>query len=234
MNSSTSSIEEQIEVLTKARQACRLCMKTDPGAIRNGSESDYDSPVVSHWSQWLGDLQPLLLIVGQDFANFASFEKFRGHPNHSNPTNQNLYRFLREAGFCPKPPSEKDVTSRVFLTNSFLCLKTSNGMNGAARRDWSRNCTEHHLQPLMRVLAPKAMVALGGPAWESIRERFSLASAPAHISEAAGGHWAAKDAEIFAMGHCGSLGLRNRGEDLQRGDWQRLGDFLKFQIASSS
>ncbi len=234
MNSAASSIKEQIEELTRARQACRRCMNSHPGDIRNGSDFDYDPPVVSYWSQWLGDLQPRLLIVGQDFANFAYFKEFQGRPDHDSKTNQNLFLLLKEAGFRPKQPSEKDVTSGVFLTNSFLCFKTSNGMSGTVKKSWSKTCTEHHLRPLMRVLAPKAVVALGGLAWGAIRESFSLKSAPERISEAAGGHWPSKDAEIFAMGHCGGLGLRNRAKDSQLKDWQRLGEFLKFQIISSS
>jgi hypothetical protein len=226
MSSGPPSVQEEIESLVLARRNCRLCMNSHPGTIQNGAEFDYDPRVVSHWSQWLGDLQPQLLVIGQDFGDLAYFERFRGRDDPQSTTNQNLFDLLIKAGFQPKPPPTKDVTSGVFLTNSLLCFKTSKGMSSTVKKHWSQTCTTFHLQPLIRVLIPKAIVALGGPAWESLREMFSLRSAPARIREAAGGHWTTKNSEIFAMGHCGGLGRANRCRELQSEDWRRMGNFL--------
>jgi hypothetical protein len=53
-------------------------MNSEPPAIRNGSEFPFDPDVVSHWSQWLGDTKPKLLVIGQDFGDTAYFEKHQG------------------------------------------------------------------------------------------------------------------------------------------------------------
>jgi uracil-DNA glycosylase len=187
---------------------------------------------VSHWSQWLGDLQPRLMIVGQDFGDLAYFERFRGFDDPESPTNSNLYRLLIEAGLHPNPPPMQDQASGVFLTNSLLCFKTANGMSGSVRASWSRTCTKTHLLPLLNLLKPKVLVALGGPSWESIRRLFGLKSAPERIMKAAGQHWSAQSMEVFAVGHCGGLGLANRSWQLQVEDWQRIGKFLLDHTAS--
>jgi uracil-DNA glycosylase len=226
MSVKLTTLSAQTQGLIKARQGCRLCMDSHPGLIRNGSEFDFDPPVMSHWSQWLGDLQPKILIVGQDFGDIRYFQRFRGLDDPHSQTNSNLYGLLMEAGFHPKPPPVEDTSSGIFLTNSLLCFKTSEGMSGAIKSRWSRSCTLTHLLPLINLLKPKVIVALGGPAWVSLRDLFGLKSTPKNIMSAAGGHWTVGAAEIFAVGHCGGLGMRNRRKSTQIEDWQRIGSFV--------
>lgn len=219
-------INARIETLIEARQQCRLCINSHPGEIRNGSEFSFDPRVVSHWSQWLGDLRPKLMIVGQDFGNLDYFERFSGLDDPASTTNANLYRLLIEAGLHPTPPPMHDQTSGVFLTNSLLCFKTGKGMSDSVRTSWSRTCTQTHLLPLVNLLKPRVLVALGGPSWKSVRPLFGLKSSPETIMKAAGQHWSSSEIEIFAVVHCGGLGLRNRSWKFQVEDWQRIGKFL--------
>jgi hypothetical protein len=72
-------------------------MEVSPAAIKNGSEFDFDPPVVSFWSQWLGNERPRLLIVGQDFSNVDYFMLNRGHDEAGNKTNDNLRELLAYA-----------------------------------------------------------------------------------------------------------------------------------------
>jgi hypothetical protein len=69
--------------LVTARKRCRLCIDRDPDMLRNGGEYAFDPRVVSHWSQWLGDEKPELLVIGQDFANVEYFES---HSGRDDPT----------------------------------------------------------------------------------------------------------------------------------------------------
>jgi uracil-DNA glycosylase len=204
-------------------------MNSYPGDIRNGAEYAFDPPVVSHWSQWLGDTSPRLLIVGQDFGDISYFEQFRGLDDPESRTNENLFDFLVEAGFKPKPPPMEDTASGVFLTNSILCFKTKDGMSGLVRPEWSRMCTRTHLEPLINLLKPRAIVAMGGLSWSALRSLFQLRSSPPKIMKAAGKHWTTTSAELFAVGHCGGLGLRNRRKEIQMEDWRRIGNFLEIR-----
>jgi len=51
--------------LVVCRKGCRICIERDPGKIHNGADFDFDPPVVSHWSQWLGHKRPRCLSSGR-------------------------------------------------------------------------------------------------------------------------------------------------------------------------
>src|SRR5271155_733790 len=110
-----------LHVLAENRRSCRICCDRDPNLIEYGSAFDFDPPVVSYWSQWLGNPKPKILIVGQDFSNVEYFKKVKGQPQPASETNANLREFLAQAGV---PSSLPDNEVPVFLTNAILCLKT--------------------------------------------------------------------------------------------------------------
>src|SRR5258708_466694 len=140
--------------LVARRKQCRMCL----GGIHNGDEFafngdefDRDPQVVSYWSQWLGHKKPCLLIVGQDFSNGDYFRRWLSCDEPENQTNETLWHLLDIAGVKVKHAPEPDLESRVFLTNSVLCLKES-AMNSPINAKWVHNCTEHHLSPLIKYL----------------------------------------------------------------------------------
>jgi hypothetical protein len=209
--------------LVAARRACRICVERSPGRIRSCAEFACDPPVVSLWEQWLGHRRPLLLVVGQDFGNVDYFVRNGGRDEPGNKTNDNLKRLLVEAGFAVADPPQLDPSTPVFLTNSILCLKEG-AMNAPIRQSWVRNCTETHLLPLLRWLQPPVVVGMGGCGWRAARQAFALHQAPRAILRAAGGVWTTADAtRVFAVGHCGPLGLINRPWPQQLADWRRIG-----------
>jgi Uracil DNA glycosylase superfamily len=226
---------EHMKVLMDARKKCRLCMSSHPGAIRNGSEFHFDPDVVSHWSQWLGDLQPKLLVVGQDFGDTLYFEKYQGSDDPRSRTNENLHELLIAAGFKPKPPPLNDVHSGVFLTNSILCFKVpktrgdgkaASGMGDSIQSSWSAKCAKAHLWPLIKSLNPQGIVALGGPAWKSVSDLFDIREAPPAITQAAGKWWNVGRIQIFAAAHCGPKRHLFRSREVQLEDWRRIGSIL--------
>ena len=213
--------------LVAARKACRVCIEQSPGKIRSCAEFDYDPDVVSHWELWLGHRNPKLLVVGQDFGNVGYFVRNRGRDDRDNKTNANLRRLLIEAGFAVTEPAERDGTTPVFLTNSILCLKEGPGMNGAVHASWVRACTERHLHPLLDWLRPPVVVGMGGCGWRAVRQAFDLAEAPLPMSQAAGLSWLAPDqTRVFAVGHCGPLGLISRPWPRQLRDWRHIGEAI--------
>jgi hypothetical protein len=210
--------------LVAARKACRVCVVRDPGKIRSCAEFAFDPDVVSHWEQWLGHKRPKILVVGQDFGNVGYFIRNRGRDEPNNKTNDNLYKLLTEAGINVKHPSERDSDAPVFLTNSILCVKEG-AMNRPVLASWVDTCTDRHLSPLIRLLKPQVVVGMGNAGWRAVRQVFALRDAPQRISRAAGCSWIARDqTRVFAVGHCGPLGIINRIWPQQLSDWRRIGE----------
>ena len=208
--------------LVSARKACRVCVERSPGRIRSCAEFDYDPEVVSLWEQWLGHRRPLLFVVGQDFGNVEYFVRNRGRDAPGNKTNDNLQRLLIEAGFAVGEPPHLDPSTPVFLTNSILCLKEG-AMNAPIRQSWVKACTENHLSPLLGWLRPPVVVGMGGCGWGAVRQAFALRDAPRPILQAASRDWTVDRTRVFAVGHCGPLGLINRPWPEQLADWRRIG-----------
>jgi DNA polymerase len=213
----------KFETLIAARKGCRICVERSPGKIRSCAEFPFDPNVVSLWEQWLGHRNPKLLVVGQDFGNVDYFVRNRGRDEPHNKTNVNLHQLLTAAGIEAKHPSQCDVEAPVFLTNSILCIKEG-PMAGPILSSWVDACTERHLCPLLRLLNPPVVVGMGGAGWRAVRRACELETAPRLISHAAGSCWAKGQTQIFAVGHCGPLGIINRPWPQQLADWRRIGD----------
>jgi hypothetical protein len=214
---------QEFDALVTARKACRICVERSRGKLRSCAEFDFDPDVVSHWEAWLGHKSPRLVVVGQDFGNVGYFVRNRGRDEPHNKTNENLYALLTEAGLQVRHPSEKDMDAPVFLTNSILCIKEG-AMNTPILSSWVDTCTERHLLPLIGFLKPKVVVGMGNAGWRAVRRLFALHDAPQRISHAAGSSWVAVDlTEVFAVGHCGPLGIINRPWPQQLADWRRIG-----------
>jgi hypothetical protein len=221
---------EDYAALVTARKACRICIERSPGKIRSCAEFDFDPDVVSHWEQWLGHKRPKILVVGQDFGNVGYFVRNRGRDEPNNKTNENLYKLLREAGLDVTHPAVRDVNAPVFLTNSILCVKEG-AMNRPILSSWVDICTEKHLSPLIHNLKPPVVVGMGNCGWRAVRRVFALKDAPQHISRAAGCSWiSANQTRVFAVGHCGPLGVINRRWPQQLSDWQRIGEAVSTTV----
>jgi uracil-DNA glycosylase len=227
MNNESGCKISELRELTSARKSCRICLDRDPGKIHAGAFFDFDPDVISYWSQWLGHPSPQLLIVGQDFGDLDYFKKFRGLDDPHNKTNENLCELLWHAGLTPSKPPLADRITRIFLTNSILCLKEP-PMNSPLRETWVRACAINHLRPLIERLRPPIVVAMGGPAWQATQFALEIKNAPKRICAAAGGTWTTRmGTRIFAVGHCSGLGVRNRPWQMQLEDWSRIGDAVR-------
>ena len=214
---------EEYRALVAARKACRICVDRNPGRIRSCAEFEFDPEIVSHWEQWLGHQKPKILVVGQDFGNVGYFVRHRGRDDPHNKTNDNLQKLLAAAGIYVRDAPDPDREAPVFMTNSILCVKEGK-MSAPILPRWVNSCTERHLIPLLRYLKPPVVVGMGGCGWRAVRRAFALHDAPVRISKAAGSSWISTDrTPVFAVGHCGPLGLINREWPQQIDDWRRVG-----------
>jgi uracil-DNA glycosylase len=224
MDSRGFGVVDDYNALVTARKACRICVERSPGRIRSCGDYAFDPAVVSHWEQWLGHKNPKLLVVGQDFGNVAYFKRHQGRDEPGNQTNANLRRCLAAAGIYVSDPPELDAAAPVFMTNSILCIKEGR-MDAPILASWVRSCTEAHLVPLLRYLRPPVVVGMGNRGWQAVRQAFALHDAPPQVSKALGSRWIAADRTlVFAVVHCGPLGLSNRPWPQRIADWQRIGE----------
>lgn len=191
--------------------------------LLNGVDCGEDPDVVSHWSQWLGHRSPKLLIVGQDFSNVDYFRDNGGRDAPDSETNENLWRLLNQEARIPvgRPP-ERDPAAPVYLANSILCLKDAE-MTAPVPRGWVDTCAAAHLAPLVRLLRPRIVVGMGVSGWRAVRGLFGLNAEPEGIKAASGRAWEVAGTKVFAVVHCGPLGIRNRSRLLQAEDWRRIG-----------
>lgn len=212
--------------LVTARKSCRICMGSDTSEIRSGAEYPFDPNVVSHWSQWLGHEHPLILIVAQDFGDVSYFERHCGADESNNQTNNNLAALLAHAGLTTTRPPANDPRAQVYLTNLILCLKQP-PMNRSIENKWVRACATNHLRPLVQRIAPPIIVGMGAHGWRGVRLALGL-DAPSKITTAAGQKWKLDGGtEVFAVGHCGPLGIANRPWSKHLEDWAKIGVALR-------
>ena len=76
-----------------------------------------------------------------------------------NPTNDNLRRLLRSIGIDIGPPGV-DQEGQIFLTNVILCLKEGT-LQAPVKEMWATRCGEKFLRPLIEIVEPRVVVALG-------------------------------------------------------------------------
>ncbi len=215
-------------LLVQQRKRCRLCV-----GLTNPSDATcrrFDSEQIGPWSLWQGSLDADVLVVGQDWGDTSYFHRWRGRDQpFGNPTNENLRMLLRRIGYEVGNPGEAQH-GRVFLTNLILCLKQG-GLQAPVKPQWFENCTTAFFRPLVEVIEPKVVVALGKGASESILGAYGvevprfgrlselMENSPYPLSDSS---------VLFPVYHCGAGGVnRNRSMEQQLKDWDRIGSWLR-------
>ena len=118
------------------------------------------------------------------------------------------------------PPGEV-----LAVTNSALCLPPRKSGNNPITGEQHRNCSRH-LRDVIELVKPAIVATLG---WEALDaagriERHGLPG----VTKCAGQHVPWFGRTLFPMSHPGGRGSSpvNRSEELQRGDWRKLGEML--------
>ena len=164
----------------------------------------------------LGSIDAHVIVVGQGFSaldrNGPTLE-----PDRTIPTNRNRRRLVAEAGI---------ERNRVHLTNGILRLKPGRSLEAPVRSARFEAC-----RPLLRrtieVVNPRAVVWLGGRAWTSVQRAFGLPVG--RLARCLGQPPREPEAgpALFAMNHCGGLGLVARPLRQQVAGWRKLGGRLR-------
>ena len=215
--------------LVKQRKQCSLCLElTNPST---GECARFDSNEIGPWTKWQGSLNADLMVVGQDWGDVAYFISHQGSDQPTgNPTNENLRELLSSIGFSAGTPGNPTSNAKLFFTNLVLCLKQG-GLQAAVKQSWFENCGHQFFEPLLQLIKPKAVIALGNhPATAIPRLAGLAAEAKLPLSkkvEASPFHLTSSDSALFPVFHCGAWGVnRNRKLELQLQDWQKIKQWL--------
>ena len=230
---------DQYRALVALRKACFLCKGY--GMKNQFAFPEYDTDAIGNWSNWAGNLDAELMIIGQDFSNQEYFERDKGltEPktnlteassanDYSTKTNFYLWELTKWAGLNIGLPSGKSEEA-VFLTNAVLCLKEG-PMKSKVNPTCVANCGQNFLKPLIDIVQPQIIITLGLDAAQSLlrayettlpelkplkrlnlKEIFELA--PVYLFD---------NLIWFPLYHPSPLGQVSRGWDLQKSDWQKV------------
>jgi len=215
------------ELIVVNRKACRKCVGVhNPAIIQDGA---LDSIHVGPWTEWQGNLDADLMVVGQDWGGHEYFVKFGGKERDNNPTNARLKIFLKDVGYEIEMPEYATGGGELYFTNAMLCcregLLTENASTGtkAVRSVWFRNC-ESLLRAQIELVNPKVIVTLGYYAYRSVLLSFGLRPEPTmRAALASPRHYlVGSRSSVVPLYHCGNNGLRSRKLELQRTDWEKV------------
>jgi len=169
------------------------------------------------------------MIVGQDWGDTNYFLKWKGFDDPKNPTNLNLMKLLDSIGITIQPIVGNDQVGTLFLTNAILCLKQG-GLQSVVDDSWFQNCRKYFLKPLIEIVHPKVVLAIGKQAFKAILEAYNIAyNWPSKyeivvVREGkAGGIKLQKGISLFPVYHCGrKIVNMTRDMNAQMNDWKPI------------
>ncbi|MFC6440284.1 uracil-DNA glycosylase family protein [Bowmanella sp. JS7-9] len=191
----------------------------NPSEINDGI---YDCEEIGAWSQWQGNLDAKILLIGQDWGDIDYFTDNKGQDIDQNPTNKNLIELFRCIGIEIGTPSTPNKSAPVFFTNSILGIKEEGKMAGKVNQSWARQCTKEFLTPLIEIIEPKIIITLGTHAFSEVAYLYGLKKSSLKNILASSPEISIENKLICPRFHCGGRGLANRKLDLQKQDWLRI------------
>lgn len=169
-----------------------------------------------------------VMLVGKDFGGKAFFLRFQGGCDPKSTTNMNLIRLFAILGIDIGDPDRPNHSAPVFFTNSVFGIidSSAKGSNIISLRTQKESALEF-LRQLIDIVDPKIIVAMGKEAYrgsclalgqEGHRTlRQALDNNPMKSTD---------ERFVFAVFHCGGLGLANRSLERQESDWRNIKTYL--------
>jgi len=217
----------EYQKLVSARKACRLCKEY---GMTNQSATQFDSASIGKWTDWQGNIDAKVMVIGQDWGSLDYWNKNQGNGTDTNPTNCNLMQLSGILGFDIGVVSNPNRSEPIFFTNSVLCLKDGN-MSSPVLKKCYYNCGSKFLKPQIDIIKPQVIISLGYAPYASILELYRpigidqirplrdvIRKEPINFHD--------EDFKLFPVYHCGGLGLANRKLDEQKKDWENIKRWL--------
>ena len=224
------SKEASCEKLVQDRKTCHACGEglTNPSVCDGGR---WDCNAIGAWSQWQGNLDAELMVVGQDWGDTRWFIRAKGRATDTSKTNNTLLRLLSSIGFDVRVQSQTPDRGALFFTNAILCLK-SGGAQASVMPEWFQECGARFLRPTIEIVRPKVVVCLGERAYHAVLGAWpEQGTRPGKFKDAVTSKPPVQlpgGTMVFPVYHCGARTLNmSRNLDEQRRDWKRIGDFLR-------
>ena len=214
------------ELVTK-RKLCRKCNDfINPSVVEGGV---FDSDRIGPWSLWQGSLDAEILIVGKDWGPAGNFLGQKGKDSATNATNISLIKLVRSIGIEIEGPGCSVGNDLLFFTNCVLCLKKTDKASGHVKNECFVTCGKTFLKPLIDIIKPKIVIALGEDAYRTIAFLYGVKQqAFAEAVEKKEVIALAEDMALFAVYHCAPQGINvNRdGFSQHVRDWEKIKNFL--------
>jgi DNA polymerase len=161
---------EQYLKIVRLRKLCKDCN----GVINPyNCKKEYDSSHIGPWSRWQGNLDAQLMVIGQDWGTPEYYKRWYGLDDPSNYTCVKLAKLLSSIGIIIPNPTNFEQDGEIFLTNAILCLKPGN-LQDPVKGEWFQNCGKKFLKPLIQLVKPKILVALGEKAYIAIMQSYDI------------------------------------------------------------
>ena len=209
----------QYDELVKKRKEFRFNDLKNPNDIENGAYDTDDA--INPWSLWQGNLDADILVIGQDWGDENYFIQNKGRDTDDNPTNKNLKELFHSIDIDLGTPTKPDTSASVFLTNAILGIKPG-GMSAKVKASWVNESTEEFLKPLIEIIEPQIIIALGVQAYKAVKKTYKLKQKATLKDLSKLNPIIIGDKKLFAFYHCGRLGTANRNLDNQKADWSKI------------
>lgn len=221
---------EQLRQLAGKVSACHLCktIYSSPGYRKGDQKGDHlchapsaDPSVINHWNTWVRNYNPDILIVGQDFGRLDS-----PITDFDSPTDRRIKKFLGP------------YLNRCFFTNAACCYRQRNN-SGPVNESWLTLCVSQFFRDELEILDPKIIIVLGEATFRSLACcRNSLLALPqdpmpdtsfrslvdntalVELRLLDRSEQVEKTYPVYPVYHPSTT--RNRDDDLQNHDWQRI------------
>jgi len=215
--------------LVDDRKNCHLCKDhglTNPSVCEGGRHDNTGH--IGPWTQWQGNLDAELMVVGQDWGSVGYYVRNEGIEKDTNETNRNLCDLLSSIGTHVKLPNQPQVERPLFFTNAVLCLRPGNGLTGPTPpRACFRNCSSTFLKPQIVLVNPRIVVSLGFEAYCAILKAYGkkphgkMGAAVGQVVPLGG------RTNLVPVFHPGHYGTMSRHLEEQMKDWRLVGEMLR-------
>jgi len=196
----------------------------NPSQIEGGmyDKENYLNP----WDKWHGNLDAKILLIGQDWGSEEYYRNLKGEYDKdvtTNLTNANLRKLFKEIGF-DNIDENHDIP--LFFTNAVLGMKKGK-MDKQVKEKWYLETANEFIKPLINIVNPEIIIAMGEAAYKTIAEIYELRVKP--LKEIVGKKPIdlSDGKKLFVVFHCSPRSCQmNRSLDLQKEDWRKIKEYI--------
>ena len=221
--SNTDKLPIYLDLVAK-RKECHLCAEiglTNPSKVLRRKFDDKGH--IGPWTQWQGNLDAELMVVGQDWGGIDYYVENKGADEEKNETNQRICELLESVDVRIALPKQPQPTRSLFFTNSVLCLRPRTLTGGYVRSRCFTNCRPF-LRSQVELVRPRVVVTLGLKAFRSLVLSFGMRpQSKKSMKEAVLEVIRLTDrTTLVPVFHPGKRGTISRNKEKQKEDWKRV------------